>query len=101
MTTNLTTKTDDQKRDQSYDHIGGDLKICQECLSLMKTSADKCRSMSERSTSAMCKGGLSTAAFVCEGIANSMEKCIEMMTKSHSENVDKIKSGSPESRPLM
>lgn len=82
-----------------HEHSDGDVKICQECLDLMKSSAEKCRSLSEQSSTSMCKGGLSTAAFVCEGLAKSMEKCIEIMTKNH--RAGQSKPISPESRPLM
>lgn len=72
---------------QKHEHSEGDVKICEECVELMKTSAEKCRSLSERSASPMCKGGLSTAAFVCEGVVKSMEKCIEAMSTKRSERV--------------
>lgn len=93
MTTNM--------EPQKPEHSEGDVKICQECLELMTNSAQKCRSLSERTTTAMCKGGLSTAAFVCEALAKSMEKCIEVMAKNHCEHAGQSKSSSQESRPLM
>ena len=85
---------------QGHEHSEGDVKICEECIEVMKASAEKCRSLIEQSTSSMCKGGLSTSAYVCEGIAKSMEKCIEMMTENHGDHVAK-KSFNETSKSLM
>ena len=60
-----------------------DIEICTECISLMKTTAEKCRSWSKESESAICRGGLATSAFVCEGIARSMEECMSQIKKDH------------------
>ncbi len=86
---------------QTHEHSEGDVKICEECIEVMRASAEKCRSLIERSNSSMCKGGLSTSAYVCEGIVKSMEKCIEGMTKNQSNQVAYKKSSSEETKQLM
>jgi hypothetical protein len=60
-------------------HSAQDHKICEECSEWMHKSAEKCRAWRERSESAVCKGGLATAAFVCDSLALSMETCMKMM----------------------
>lgn len=60
-----------------------DIEICTECTSLMKTAAEKCLTWSKESQTALCKGGLATASFVCEGIARSMEECMGHLKKGH------------------
>ncbi len=86
---------------QEHEHSQDDVKICEECIEVMRASAEKCRSLIERSNSSMCKGGLSTSAYVCDGIVKSMEKCIEGMTKTQSNQVAYKKSSSEESKSLM
>ena len=86
---------------EEHEHSENDVELCKECAELMKTAAEKCRSLSDQSTSPMCKGGLSTAAFVCEGLAKSMEKCIEAMTKNRGERAESRKSSTEESKSLM
>lgn len=86
---------------QEHEHSEDDVKICEECIELMNTAAAKCRSLIEQSNSSMCKGGLSTSAFVCEGIVKSMEKCIEAMTKNEVDQVAQKKSFNEESKSLM
>ncbi|OYZ23572.1 MAG: hypothetical protein B7Y39_04510 [Bdellovibrio sp. 28-41-41] len=93
MTTNM--------EHQGHEPSDGDVKICEECIEVMKASAEKCRSLIERSSSSMCKGGLSTSAYVCEGIVKSMEKCIEAMTKNQGDQVAYKKSSKEESKSLM
>ncbi len=82
---------------QGHEHSEGDVKICEECIEVMIAAAEKCRSLVERSNSSMCKGGLSTSAYVCEGIAKSMEKCIEAMTNNRVDHVEH--SNRPEQNP--
>ena len=86
---------------QGQEHSEGDVKICEEFIELMNTSAEKCRSLIERSNSSMCKGGLSTSAFVCDGIIKSMEQCIEAMTKNQGDQVAQKKYLNVESKSLM
>lgn len=64
-----------------HDHSAQDLQICDECSALMRKSAEQCRSWREKTESAVCKGGFATAAFVCDSLAVSMEKCREMVAK--------------------
>lgn len=86
---------------QGHEHSEDDVKICEECIEVMRASAEKCRSLIERSNSSMCKGGLSTSAYVCDGIVKSMEKCIEGMTKNQGDHVAQKKSFNEESKSLM
>ncbi len=60
-----------------------DIEICTECTDLLRTAAEKCRAWSKESQTALCKGGLATAAFVCEGIARSMDECMGHLKKGH------------------
>jgi hypothetical protein len=60
-----------------------DMAICTECSSLMKLTAAKCRAWSKESQTSICKGGLAMAAFVCEGVAHSMEECMIQTKKQH------------------
>ncbi len=69
-------------------HSAQDHKICEECSEWMRKSADMCRAWRERSESAVCKGGLATAAFVCDSLALSMETCMEMMNKREQMHTD-------------
>lgn len=66
-----------------HSHTDRDSEICSECIDWMKKSADKCRAWSKESSSAICKGGLSTSAFVCDSIASSMDACMTEMKKQH------------------
>lgn len=59
-----------------------DQQICTDCSAWMRQSAEKCRAWREESESAVCKGGLATAAFVCDSLALSMEKCMTMMRET-------------------
>ena len=79
------TQKSTQKNNLKYkDQVSArDIEICTECISLMKTTAEKCRSWSKESESAICRGGLATSAFVCEGIARSMEECMSQIKKEH------------------
>jgi hypothetical protein len=56
-----------------------DIQICADCITLMRSTAEKCREWSEESTSLGCKGGLGTSAFVCDSLASSMEACMHLM----------------------
>ncbi len=62
-------------------HSPKDHQICKDCSALMRTSAEQCRSWREASHSSVCKGGLATAAFVCDSLALSMESCLAMLAK--------------------
>lgn len=71
------------RQDQKSKNSGRDIEICAECTALLKAAADKCRAWSKESQTSMCKGGLATAAFVCDGIARSMEECMSHMKEGH------------------
>jgi hypothetical protein len=60
-------------------HSQNDIQICTDCITLMRSAAEKCREWSEDSTSSVCKGGLGTSAFVCDSLARSMEACMQLM----------------------
>ena len=71
-------------------HSKNDIQICNDCITLMRSTAKKCREWSEESTSPTCKGGLGTSAFVCDSLASSMETCMNLM----GANTNEIKKGS-------
>jgi ribosomal protein L40E len=63
----------------SHQQSSKDVQICNDCIALMRSAAEKCRSWREESTSQACKGGLGTSAFVCDSLASSMEACMKLM----------------------
>lgn len=63
----------------NHHHSQNDIQICNDCITLMRSTAEKCREWSEESTSPVCKGGLGTSAFVCDSLASSMEACMRLM----------------------
>ena len=77
-------KTKTEGRHALHVHAAQDQNICKECSDWMRKSAEKCRSWREKSESSVCKGGLATAAFVCDSLALSMEKCIEMLNQKET-----------------
>ncbi len=68
-------------KDLTHDHSQQDIDICTSCIELMKETAESCRTWSKQTTSQICRGGLSTSAFVCDSLASSMKNCMERMNK--------------------
>ena len=77
------TKSSFNTRTHEHNHSQKDSEICSECIEWMKKTADKCRTWSKESSSAICKGSFSTSAFVCDSIASSMDACMAEMKKQH------------------
>jgi hypothetical protein len=70
----------------SHHHSQNNIQICNDCITLMRSAAEKCREWSEESTSLVCKGGLGTSAFVCDSLASSMEACMHHMDMDGAAN---------------
>jgi len=75
------TSTHGKHSTHEQEHSQRDIEICAECVDLMRKTAEKCRAWSKELHSAICKGGLSTSAFVCDSIARSMQECMDAMKK--------------------
>jgi hypothetical protein len=69
-----------------------DIKICNECVELMRQTSEKCRIWSKETNSSVCKGSFATTAFVCDSLASSMEACMKLMRTNSSENMVEKKS---------